>query len=76
MLTPQQYEIVQPHAQAIKLTAQTKSAPSMSPWEAMVNLNAQLGRPPIDGYCPTCALSLYEEMARLIVEYESSVLPV
>ena len=73
MITEQQYETLRPHIGAIKLTAQSKSAPSTSPWEAMQNVNVQLGRPPVDGWCPNCALTLYEEMDRLINEYEAKL---
>ncbi len=73
MLSKEQYNILAPHAGVIKLAAQTKCIPTTAPWESMVNVNAQLGNPPPDGYCGTCAQNLYDLMARLINEYENFV---
>lgn len=73
MLSPQQYDILRPHIGAIKLSASSKVVPSTAPWEAMQNVNVQLGNRPADGYCPNCVMALYEDMARLIEEYENKI---
>lgn len=71
MLSENQYNQLAPHAGVIKMAAETKVIPTTAPWEAMVNVNQQLGNEPVDGYCGGCAQKLYELMAGLINEYEN-----
>ena len=72
MLSKSEYEQLQPHAMAIKLAADSGSIVSTTPFEAMANVHYARGGGVLNGYCPSCVLTLYQTMAQLIREYENN----
>lgn len=70
MLNQQQYEALKTHKELIAEVVRTSSSTNPAAWETMQTIWMEMGNPPANGYCGSCALTLYRDMLNLILLYE------